>query len=282
MPKLARDKLAQTKLKLQDLSFARLIPNMATTIALCTGLSAIRFAMNGQVQLAMVAIVMAAFFDAMDGRLARLLGASSDFGAELDSLSDFVSFGVAPAVVMYILSLHVWSGWGWAVSTFFAVCCALRLARFNTTLKTSDAGVEPSWTKQFFTGAPAPAGAIVGLFPVLLTLSSDRTIFLNPILTSVFLLLAGLLFISRIPTFSLKSHQIPRGFVGPILLVVGLFVAAILTEPWVTLSGCVLLYVLSIPFSVRSYNRLLRAHHQKNDDKGSKGRLPSADKGDKS
>lgn len=260
-------KLTPPKINLHNLSFARLIPNMATVIALCTGLSSIRFAMNGQIHLAMTAIVMAAFFDAMDGRLARLLGASSDFGAELDSLSDFISFGVAPAVVMYILSLNAWGGWGWAIATFFAVCCGLRLARFNTALKAGANSVPPAWTKQFFTGTPAPAGAIVALFPLILTLAMDESFFLKPTITALFLLIGGALFISRIPTFSFKSCQIPRGFVGPLLIVVGLFVAAMLAEPWMTLGGCVLLYLLSIPLSIRAYKRGLAGVSKKQPEK---------------
>ena len=166
-------KFERSKERLQKLSFAHLLPNMATVIALCIGLSSIRFALLARYDYAIIAIIVAAFFDAMDGRLARLLGAASDFGAELDSLSDFISFGVAPAVVLYILTMNAWAGLGWTISLFFVVCCGLRLARFNTTLRASSIKEDPVWAKKFFIGVPAPAGAMIALFPLILYQAID-------------------------------------------------------------------------------------------------------------
>lgn len=245
--------------RLQDLSFTKMIPNLATVIALCTGLSAIRFALLGRWEHAVMAIGVAAIFDALDGKLARLLGASSDFGAELDSLSDFISFGVAPAVVMYILTLQGWKGLGWGVALFFAVCCGLRLARFNTYLRPEHAAKQPEWSRKFFVGVPAPGGAFIGLFPLIAFLATEEEFFLSPLFVSVILVFGGVLFVSRIPTFALKSLQIPRKKVLPFLLLAGLLAAFFANYPWMTGALVILAYLFSIPIVYLYFYRLKKS-----------------------
>lgn len=250
-------KFERSKERLQKLSFAHLLPNMATVIALCIGLSSIRFALLGRYDYAVIAIVIAAFFDAMDGRLARLLGAASDFGAELDSLSDFISFGVAPAVVLYVLTMNAWAGLGWTIILFFVVCCGLRLARFNTSLRTSNDVEDPVWAKKFFIGVPAPAGAMIALFPLTLYQATEYEFLLAPFIVMCFLIASGILFISRIPTYSFKTYQIPPKSVPLMLLLVGLLVASLVSAPWATFSILIVIYLVSLPFSYKNYQRLV-------------------------
>ena len=247
--------------RLQNLSVTRLIPNIATIIALCMGLSSIRFVLMNQYDYALAAILTAAFFDTLDGRLARLLGATSDFGAELDSLSDFVSFGVAPAIILYVISLKTLNGMGWSVSLIFAVCQGLRLARFNTALKASSTQSQPAWEKDFFVGIPVPASAMIALFPLEIHLATRYDFFLNPFFVAFFMIGAGILAVSRLPTFSLKNFQIPQKMVLPVMLLVGSTVAAFISDVWLTLSCLVLIYLAVIPFSVRNHRRLTLGKH---------------------
>jgi CDP-diacylglycerol--serine O-phosphatidyltransferase len=235
----------------KPLHLARLIPNAVTITGLCTGLSAIRFALLERWELAVSLILIAAVLDAMDGRIARLLRADSHFGAELDSLSDFISFGVAPAVVVYLYTLHLWKGTGWALALFFSTCMALRLARFNTSI---DAPM-PEWTKGFSVGVPAPAGAILGLFPLMVSFAMEMKFSLVPFFSALSLLLSGLLMISRIPTYVLKNVRVPHPFVRPLLMMVALFMAALFSIPWWTLSMGAFVYLLSIPVSLISYKK---------------------------
>jgi CDP-diacylglycerol--serine O-phosphatidyltransferase len=244
--------------RLQDLSMARMLPNIATVIALCTGLSSIRFILLERYEYALGAIIVAAFFDAMDGRLARLLGSASDFGAELDSLSDFVSFGVAPAVVMYLISLKYLGGIGWGMSLIFCVCMGLRLARFNTNLRASALTQQPGWKKDFFTGVPAPASAFISLCPLSLYLATGQKLFINPVICSLFMVGAGILAISRLPTYSFKNTQIPRKMVPLAMLLVGGAVAALLSDLWLTFSFLILVYLITIPFSVKNHHQRLK------------------------
>lgn len=230
---------------------ARIIPNAITITALCTGLSAIRFALVERWELAVSLILIAAILDAMDGRIARLLRVDSHFGAELDSLSDFISFGVAPAVVVYLYSLHLWKGTGWALALFFSTCMALRLARFNTSI---DAPM-PEWTKGYSVGVPAPAGAILGLLPLMMSFALEMSFQEIPLLFATSLLISGLLMISRIPTYVLKNVRVPHHFVRLLLMMVAIFMAALFSIPWWTLSIGTVIYLLSIPVSLISYGR---------------------------
>ncbi len=240
------------KERLQELPISRVLPNIITLIALCTGLSAIRFALLAKYEMAVVAILIAAILDAMDGRLARLLGTSSRFGAELDSLSDMINFGVAPSVVLYISSLHQWNGFGWALVLFYVVCAGLRLARFNTALDIP----QPDWTQGFFTGVPIPAGAFLALMGVMLQNATEVFLVHWPIVHGSLLILAGLSLVSRLPTYSLKGARVPQRLLLPLMLFVGIVVASLINAFWYTLFAIGIGYVCTFPFSYRAYHRL--------------------------
>lgn len=243
-----------TKQRLIELPFSRLIPNITTLMSLCTGLSAVRFAMDGRYEIAVVAILIAGIFDAMDGRLARMLGVDSHFGAELDSLSDFVSFGVAPALVLFINSLHHWKGFGWALCLFFVVCSALRLARFNTALLHKEE--TPEWQNRFFVGVPAPLGAYIALLPLMAGFALEESYSVMPYLYGVSLLGAGALMVSRLRTYSTKGRHISQKMVLPFMLGAGVLVIALINAFWFTLTIVGILYAVSIFFSVQTYGRL--------------------------
>lgn len=239
--------------RIPGLSINRLIPNILTLLALCAGLTAIRFGIQEKWQEAVIAIVLAAVFDGLDGRVARLLQGTSKFGAELDSLSDFVSFGVAPAMLLYFWSMQNAGSFGWAMALLFAVCCALRLARFNTMLGQSDL---PPYAYNFFTGVPAPAGAGIVLLPMVMSFEFGKDFFSHPTVVAVFLAGVAFLMISTIPTFSFKKVRVPHQWVLPMLLVVGGLAAFLVSEPWLTFSVIGVVYIAMIPVSVRSFRRL--------------------------
>jgi len=238
--------------RLSGLSVNRMVPNILTLLALCAGMTAMRFAMGGNFEAAVFSIIAAGIFDGLDGRMARLLKATSSFGAELDSLSDFVSFGVAPAAVLYLWTLSGLHGLGWAIALLFAVCCALRLARFNT----ETSAELPSYAAPFFTGAPAPAGAGLVMVPMFLSFEWGDWLFRSPFLNAVTVTGIALLMISKVPTVSLKRIRIPHHLVVPTLLGFGVATAFLTTEPWLTLTAVGIIYVSSIPLTIRSYYRL--------------------------
>jgi len=239
--------------RIPGLSVKRLIPNVMTLLALCAGLTSIRFAAHGLWREAVVSTVLAAILDGLDGRVARLLHGTSKFGAELDSLSDFVSFGVAPAMVLYFWTMRDAGGFGWALVLLFSVCCALRLARFNTMI--GDPGL-PSYASNFFTGVPAPAAAGLVLLPLILTIQFGGGFFDRTLIVAAVLLGVSFLMVSKIPTFSFKKVRIPHKWVLPILLLVGTLAAFLVTEPWLTLSAMGVLYLASIPTALSAFRRL--------------------------
>ena len=241
--------------RLRDQSFNRLIPNILTVLALCAGLTSIRFAFQERWEMAVFAIVIAGVLDGLDGRIARLLDGSSKFGAELDSLSDFLAFGVAPALLLYYFTMKSVVGIGWALALLFAVCCALRLARFNTKVDNADL---PAWTGRFFTGVPAPAGAGLALLPVFATFEFGSGFFDHPIVTGGAMVAVSLLMVSRVPTFSFKRIKVPHDYVLPTLLGVGLFAAFLVGLPWLTLMAVGVLYLASLPLSYVAHRRLSR------------------------
>jgi len=242
--------------RLRDLPINRMIPSILTILALGAGLTAIRFGFQERWEAAVIAILVAAIFDGLDGRIARMLGQASKFGAELDSLSDIVCFGVAPAVLVFFWSLQDAGGVGWAAVMLFTVCCALRLARFNSRLEKPD---RPVWAGRFFTGVSAPAGAGMALLPMILALGFQSSIFQSPAITGIVLVSVAGLMVSQVPTFSLKSDRIPQRYVLPILLAVGLTAGFFASAPWLTLAAVIIFYVGSIPFSFRLYRRLRAA-----------------------
>jgi CDP-diacylglycerol--serine O-phosphatidyltransferase len=235
--------------RLRRHSINRLIPNILTLLALCAGLTGVRFALEEHFRLAVLAILVAAVLDGLDGRIARLIGATSKFGAELDSLSDFVCFGVAPAIVLYLWVMNHSGRFGWAVVLIFAVCTALRLARFNTAL---DDETRPAWTYHYFTGVPAPAGAGLAILPLIASFELESSWFQSPWLVGAWTIVVAGLMVSRIPTYSFKRLRVPHWMVLPILLVVGVVAAGLAAEPWLTLLiiGCA--YGASIPMAYRA------------------------------
>jgi CDP-diacylglycerol--serine O-phosphatidyltransferase len=233
-----------------------------TMLGLCCGLVAIRAAFEARFAEAAVLIVVAGVIDGLDGRLARLLKAASRFGAEFDSLADFLSFGVAPALVLYLWAMQDYRGIAFAPALLFAVCSALRLARFNATLDVGPAP-KPAFTYNFFTGVPAPAGAGCALFPLFAGLFFTQVempmlagIMRNPVLVGLVLVVVGGLMVSTLPTWSFKNFKVPRAAVLPLLLGVGLFMALLFAEPWAALAMAGMIYLGMLPFSVRSYLRL--------------------------
>lgn len=243
--------------RLRRMSLTRLSPNIVTVLALCAGMTGIRFALAGQWENAVLAIVIGGVLDASDGRLARILGASTRFGAELDSLSDVISFGVAPAIVLYVWVMAAAGSVGWALVLLYCVCVALRLARFNTVLDEP----KPAWANQFFTGVPAPAGAGLVLLPMMLSFqTTDGGIFHTVYLNALVIVVVSMLLVSRIPTFSFKRVRVPQQGVLPLLLLVGVMAAFLVGAPWATLAVVGLLYSASIPLGYLSYRRLARQH----------------------
>jgi CDP-diacylglycerol--serine O-phosphatidyltransferase len=237
----------------KSLSFNKMLPNLITLLALSAGLTSIRYGLRGEWERAVIAIFLAAIFDGADGRVARMLKATSKFGAELDSLSDFISFGVAPAVLLYMWTLSEAGGFGWALSLLLAICCALRLARFNTMLGEPDL---PSWAHNYFVGVPAPAAAGLALLPMVLSFKFEQGFFSSFPVVALFEIGVAFLMVSRIPTYSFKRFRVPSKWVLPLMLLVGLLAAFLVTEPWATLGVLGLVYLLGIPLSVRSFHRL--------------------------
>ncbi len=245
--------------RLSELSVNRMVPNVLTLLALCAGMTAIRYAINSEFPYAAFAIIAAGIFDGLDGRLARMLKATSPFGAELDSLSDFISFGVAPAAVLYLWTMAQLQSIGWAIVLFYAVCCALRLARFNTQL-----GAEPPpWAANYFSGAPAPAGAGLIMLPMFVSFQWGGGwadwVARSPYLNAVWISSIALLMISTVPTVSLKRIRIPHHLVIPTLLIIGVMTAFFTTAPWPTLMVVGVVYLSSIPLTIRGSYRLRRA-----------------------
>jgi CDP-diacylglycerol--serine O-phosphatidyltransferase len=234
-----------------------IIPNSLTVLALCAGLTAIRFAIEARYEAAVAAIIIASIFDALDGRIARMLQGSTKFGAELDSLTDFVNFGVAPVVILYLWSLGEIGGIGWIAVLGFAVCCALRLARFNVALEDPD---KPVWAGNYFVGVPAPAAAGLVMLPLYLSFVGVDWIKDVPLLIALHALAIAFLMVSRIPTFSGKRMglRIRRDMVLPILLLVGMSAAIILSYPWIAFTGLCAIYLTSIPLAVLRYR-----HHKR-------------------
>ena len=249
--------------RFKGLNISKLIPNMITVSATCAGLTGVRFALQEKWEFAVVAIFVAAVLDALDGRMARLLNSASDFGAELDSLSDFVSFGVSPALILYFWSLSALGGIGWAVSLFLVICCCLRLARFNTNI-----GKLPPYAYNYFTGVPAPAGAMLALLPLMATFSFDLDLMRHPVIVSVWTVIVALLMVSRLPTFSFKKIKIPTAAILPILIVAGLLVAGLAGAPWRTLTLIGLVYIVSFGYSAWTFRRLKAEAERMHDDRG--------------
>lgn len=236
-----------------------LVPNLITLLALCAGLTAIRLAMEEKLELALAAIVFAALLDGIDGRIARMLKGTSRFGAELDSLADFVNFGVAPALILYFWGLHELKSAGWIAALVFAICAGLRLARFNVMI---DDPNKPIWAGNFFTGIPAPAGAITVLLPIYVTFLGAPMGLVTVWFTFLYTLSIALLMVSRLPVFSGKrvGKRVPPEMVLPVFVMVVLFFALLVSYPWQVLTLGTLVYLACLPLGWLSYRE-----HQRND-----------------
>ncbi len=251
-------------------SFNRVIPNLLTMLGLCAGLTSLRFALDGRFGAAAVAIAVAGAIDGLDGRLARLLKATTRFGAEFDSLADFLCFGVAPAFTIYLWSLHRAGGFGYTPCLMFAVCMALRLARFNAAL---EGAPKPAYAYNFFTGVPAPAGAGVALFPLFLGLEAKSldwpwlvTVSQHPLFCALILAGTAILLVSTLPVWSFKNFKVPAEYVLPLLLGTGIFAAVLVADPWAAFAAGSLIYLGMLPFSVRSFRRLRREAEMPDDE----------------
>ncbi|WP_375402877.1 CDP-diacylglycerol--serine O-phosphatidyltransferase [uncultured Sphingomonas sp.] len=230
-------------------------PNAVTALALCSGLSGVRFAIGGQWELAVAMIILAGALDGIDGRIARLLHGESRFGAELDSLSDAISFGVAPALILYLWSLSALPRIGWICSLTFAVFCALRLARFNARI---DEAEQTHKSAGYLTGIPAPVAAGLALLPMYLWFCTDEAVFASPYLVAPWTALIAALMVSSVATYSWKSLRLRRNIRFEALVLIVIIFAALVTAPWHTLATISLVYLATVPFSVASYARVRR------------------------
>lgn len=235
------------------LSMRAVVPNAITAAALCSGLTGIRFAIAGDFEKAVQAVILAGVLDGIDGRAARLLKAQTRFGAELDSLADSISFGVAPALIVYLWTLHALPSLGWIAALAFAICCVLRLARFNARLDMLD---QPHKAAGFLTGVPAPLGAGLAFLPLYLWIATTRPEFANPAVVSLWMVLVAFLMISNIPTLAWSRMRPPPHLRLGVLVLVGLTMAALLLEPWFTLVAITIAYLLLLPFGLNTYRKV--------------------------
>ena len=251
------DRVEARRRRFRAIPVRTLLPNMITLLALCAGLTGIRLAFEDKLDLALAAIVFAAALDGIDGRVARMIKGQSRFGAELDSLADFVNFGCAPGLILYLWGLHDLGNVGWIAAMVFAICGALRLARFNVMI---DDPNKPAWAGNFFTGVPAPAGALVVLLPIYVNLLGAPKV--PVIVTLVFTLAVAFLMVSRLPVFSGKrvGKRVPPEMVLPVFVVVVLFFALLIAYPWQVLTIGTILYLASLPFGWLSYRDYERKH----------------------
>lgn len=238
----------------RGLTLRALIPNAITSAALCCGLTGIRFAIDGNWEKSVLAVILAGMLDGIDGRIARLLKAQSRFGAELDSLSDSISFGVAPALILFLWSLKQVPRLGWFAALAFAICCALRLARFNARIDMID---QPHKSAGFMTGVPAPVAAGLAFLPMYLWIATDRNdFFQQPVLVGAWLVVIAFLMISSVATMGWSAMRPRKRIRLELIALIGLIVAALLTETWWTLVGICAFYVAVLPIGIIRYARV--------------------------
>ena len=244
-----------------DKKTARVIlPNMLTLIGVCIGLTSIRFALDGRFEFAIVAIILAAIIDGLDGRIARLIKGTSKVGKELDSLTDMISFGVAPAFIMYFWKLNTLGRFGWLVCLIFVICVALRLARFNV-----NSGQEPSWRDNFFEGVPSPAGGILVLTPLIFSMTNFEIIPINyDIVVPIFFIATSLLLISKFPSYSFKKIVIQRKTTIFLLFGIVLFFGLLLIYPFNVIAISAIVYLLILPISFFHYQKLKKQNDDLN------------------
>ena len=237
-----------------------ILPNMLTLIGVCIGLTSIRFALDGRFEFAIVAIILAAVIDGLDGRIARLIKGTSKVGKELDSLTDMISFGVAPAFIMYFWKLNTLGRFGWLVCLIYVICVALRLARFNV-----NSGQEPSWRDNFFEGVPSPAGGILVLTPLIFSMTNFEFIKINyDIVVPIFFIVTSLLLISKFPSYSFKKIVIQRKTTIFLLFGIVLFFGLVLIYPFNVVGISVIVYLLMLPISFFHYQKLKKQNEEQN------------------
>ena len=240
------------KFKIVSVSKTRyILPSVLTLVGVCLGISSIKFAMDGNFVFAVLFLIVAAILDGLDGRVARLIKGTSNFGKELDSLTDFVSFGIAPAFIIYFWELNKLGKIGWLIVLFYAVCCVLRLARFNLTKFEN----KEEWKNNFFQGIPSPAGGCLILLPLIFELSDFSNLISLKFITPYLTIVVSLLLISKLPTYSFKKISIKRNMTIFLLLGVGLFFVSIIQYTFETLSLGLFIYLLLIPLGVLNYNK---------------------------
>ena len=254
-PKAAEDEVPAKHGLRKGLSLRAVLPNAITAAALCSGLTGIRFAISSDWGPAIFAIILAGLLDGIDGRIARLLKAQSRFGAELDSLADSLSFGMAPAIIFYLWTLQDLPRLGWFASLAFAICCALRLARFNAQIDTDD---QPHKSAGFLTGIPAPVGAGLSFLPFYLWMATGIAEFREPWFNAVWMIVIAFLMISNIATLSWTSIRPRRQVRLELIALVGILFAALLLEPWWTLAVISAGYLLLMPYGLIRYSRIKR------------------------
>lgn len=239
--------------RIREIPLRMVLPNLVTVAAICAGLSGIRLAFEHRFEMAVTLVIVAAFLDGIDGRIARLLKATSKFGAQMDSLADIVNFGVAPALVLYAYLLDQAGSRGWIAALLFAIACGMRLARFNVLDEDPD---KPAWQAEYFVGVPAPAGAIVVMLPIyLIFIGALEATRLNAYLAAAFAILVAFLLVSRLPVYSGKSLRIPGDKVPPVILAGVFYMLLLFTYPWETLSISVIAYLAFLPLSARAYSK---------------------------
>ncbi|RWK41594.1 phosphatidylcholine/phosphatidylserine synthase [Mesorhizobium sp.] len=248
--------------RIREIPMRMVLPNLVTVLAICAGLSGIRFGFEGRFEPAVVMVLLAAFLDGIDGRLARMLKATSKFGAQMDSLADIVNFGVAPALVLYAFLLDQAGSPGWIAALLFTIACGLRLARYNVLDEETD---RPQWQTEYFVGVPAPAGAVLVMLPLYLYFLRLGVEPSRPaaFIAAGFTVLIAFLLVSRLPVYSGKSLKVPGDKVLPIILGVVLYVLLLMTYPWYTLTASVAGYLLFLPLSIRAYSRRAKREGEK-------------------
>lgn len=254
-PKAAEDEVPAPGLRTRGLSLRAVVPNAITAAALCSGLTGIRFAIGADWDKAIIAVILAGLLDGIDGRIARLLKAQSRFGAEMDSLADSLSFGMAPALILYLWVLQDWPRFGWFAALAFAICCALRLARFNAQI---DVDEQPHKSAGFLTGVPAPVGAGLAFMPFYLWMATGDDMFREPVAVAIWLAIIAFLMISNMATLSWTSIRPRRNVRLELIAVVGLFFAGLLLEPWWSLVGICAVYLLLMPYGLWRYSKIKR------------------------
>lgn len=264
-PRAAEDELPVTNPRgRRGLQLRAVLPNAITAAALCSGLTGIRFAISAEWQAAILAVILAGLLDGIDGRIARLLNAQSRFGAELDSLADSLSFGVAPALIIYLWALEEGTRWGWFAALAFAICCALRLARFNAQI---DVDEQPHKSAGFLTGIPAPVGAGLAFLPFYIWMETQNGVFRDPVLVGVWLAVIAFLMISNLATLSWKSLRPRRHIRLEVIALGGLLFAALLQEPWWALIGISAAYLALLPVGWVRYAKIKRQRNEPLDDR---------------